>query len=234
MTLPGAIQKPLTTAEIRQIIIFLSYHLNYTPAYLPKVIFAKTAKEFTKYYKQCKEHDEEFVEELNKSTYAFYDHINNVIVFQGFSYVEGNEDSRFIVSLNAVLHEFIHYYQYAAGTYGKYQLFYEGTAELLSCFFTKDYQIDYQIESIIVFNLVMHAVNDNVVDCINWMKKYTVYSNKDVFINGELKTCKKLKRIQLDQLNQIELFEDIPKLLSRYSMSDIKKSLSYVQQLIGL
>lgn len=234
MFLPGAIQKKLTKKEIQQIVSFLSYHLNYSPAYLPTVIFAKTAKEFTKYYRQCKSTDDDFIEELNESTYAFYAHTNNIIVFQGFSYVEGNEDSRFIISLNTVIHEFLHYFQYATGTFGKYRIFFEGIPELLSCFFTNDYQIDYQIESIIIFNLIMHLVNNDEIACINWMKKYLCYSNKDVFIRSELKTCPELRKINLKLLDEINSISTIPEILSRYSINDIQKKLQNVQQIVKL
>jgi hypothetical protein len=224
-----AIQSPLTKAELKELIHFLSHHLGYVPLRVPKVVFCSTAKEFAALYESYKVRDPERVDEINKEANAFYDPTTETIVFQGFSYHEGVEIPKFIIPMSTVVHELIHFFQNATGTYGSYRILYEGTNDLLSCFLMNDFAVDYRDEAAFAFNLIMEISGQDFWKTFEWMKRFTLHSNKNRFVHHEIKACpsfskynprKLLMALDNNNLAAIEN-EDTRNILTRYSLRKI-------------
>lgn len=233
--LKPAIQQPLTKIEVKELVNFLSYHLGYVPVKTPKAHFCKTAKEFTELYEGYKVREPDKIDEINRDCNAFFDHPSDTIVFQGFSYHEGAEIPQFIVPMSTVIHELIHFYQYATGTFGSYRVFYEGTNDILSCFLVNDFSIDYKEEAIFAFSIIMEIVGHDFFAALQWIRTYTLHSNKNKFVHREIKRCpsfskyspQKLLRLLDDEtltvsekLAKIEN-EETRKILTRYPLRRI-------------
>jgi hypothetical protein len=231
--LKQAIQSPLTKAELRELMQFLSYHLGYVPFRLPKMAFCKTAKDFAERFEgyQVREKEEK-IDEINRECGAFYDHPTETIVFQGFSYHEGVEIPRFIVPMSTVIHELIHFFQYATGTFGNYRIFYEGTNDLLSCFLVNDFSIDYKQEAKLAFNLIMEMSDHDFLRSLQWMKTFTLHSDKNRFVHRSLKQCPTFMRYNPKKF--LEILDDeekdpmgridndaVRKVLTKYSLKII-------------
>ena len=234
------IQRPLTRTEINAITQYLSYHLSYTPPKRIKVVFAKTPEQFAKLHGI--EPEFETIDAINQGRPAgFFDHLNDSAVFQGFSYVDGITVDQFIIPMTDVIHEFIHFYQYSAGPFGKWGVLYEGTNELLSCFFVDDYAFDYKEEAIYAFNLIMLINSNNFWDSINWMKRYTTHSSKDDFATRSMLQCEALSKYRpsnlLRWLDNKELHkiknEEVRNLFTKFSEAQIKRLLHKHRQLIS-
>lgn len=185
--LQQALQKSLTKKEVRDLISFLSYHLGYIPNRIPAVHFCATAKEFAELYENYKVKEPELIEEINTECGAFYDHLRETVIFQGFSYHEGIEIPRFIIPMSTVIHEFIHFFQCVTGTFGSYRLFYEGTNDILSVFLSNNFDIYYKEEVVLVFGIIMELVGHNFLSAIQWIRTYTVHSNKNDFVHRQLR-----------------------------------------------
>lgn len=241
-TQPSIIQK-LTRQEVKNIVRFLSYHLGYVPSTVPQVVFAKTASQYAKLlgeYVRTKGDYEDYIDESNKGARAFYAHHSNTIVFQGFSYVEGEEIPQFIIPLSTIIHEFIHFFQYATGPYGSYSILYEGTNEILSCFLGNEYKVDYEKEAVIAFNLVMELSGHDFWEAINWMRKYTLHSDKNGFTHRSIKThptfskykpAKLMKLLEKGDLDQIEN-EEVRSVFTKYSLTKIKQICAANRQIV--
>jgi hypothetical protein len=233
MLLTPAIQKPLTKQEVRDLVQFLSYHLGYVPVTTPTMIFARTAKQYASLYEGYKVQAKELIDEINSDTPAFFDHLNNSIVFQGFSYVNGIDVPQFIIPISTVIHELIHFFQYATGTFGTYRILYEGTNDLLSCFLVNHFDIDYEYEAQYAFNMIMEMTGHNFWSTIQWIRTFTLHSAKNRYVHRCLKQCtsfskyspKKLLTILDDEedtkrLDRIEN-EETRKIFTRYSLRTI-------------
>ena len=229
--LKPAIQQPLTKQELKDLVKFLSYHLGYVPRIQPKAIFCKTAKEFAQLYESFRVKDPEHIEAINNECSAFFDHSGdaNTIVFQGFSYYEGVEMPRFIIPTSYVLHELIHFFQVATGTFGSYRTLYEGISELLCCFLSNDFIISYKKEVMYVFNLAMEINGHDFLKTLQWMKAHTTQSDKNRFAHRSIKQCptfskynpkKLLKALDEDRLDRIANIET-QAVLTRYSLPQI-------------
>lgn len=232
------IQRPLTRAEINKILQFLSYHLNFKPVPKLSMIFAKTPEEFAKLH--GKEPGFTTIEDINNEVPAFFDHNTNTAVFQAFSYVDEIAVPSFIIPMATVIHECIHFFQHASGTYGTWRTMYEGTNEILSCFFTDDYSFDYKQEAVYAFNLAMAINYNDFWEAINWIKKYTVHSDKNKFVHRSIIQSKQfakyrpqtlMQRLDADQLDRIQN-DEIRALLTKYSEGTIKKILHANRQII--
>jgi len=200
---------------------------------MPNMVFAKTAKQYAELYGGYKIKAEEKIDEINRDTPAFFDHLTDTVVFQGFSYVDGVEVPQFFIPMGTVIHELIHFFQYATGTFGTYRIFYEGTNELLSCFLIDDFSIDYRYETQYAFNIIMEINGHNFWDAIQWMRTFTLHSAKNRFVHRSLKQCpafskyspKKLLTILDDEddllrLQRIEN-EETRNIITRYSLRHI-------------
>ena len=233
------IQRPLTRAEITKIVQFLSYHFNYKPRQKLSMIFAKTPKAFAKIYGKepgfMTDHD------INNKVPAFFDQYTNTAVFQAFSYVNGITVPTYIIPMSTVVHECIHFFQYSSGPYGSWRTMYEGTNELLCCFFTDDYQFDYKKEAVYAFNLAMALNRNDFWDAINWIKHYTVHSDKNRFVSRSIiqsgvfpkfRPSNLMRWLDSDQLVKIKN-DDIRALFSKYTEGQIKKMLHTNRQLIN-
>jgi hypothetical protein len=236
------IQRPLTRSEVDDILKYLSYHLSYTPTNKLRVIFTKTPKQFAKLHGAEPDLDLITEDQINQGRPSgFFDHLTNTVVFQGFSYVEGITVSQFVIPMADVIHEIIHFYQYSTGTFGKWQTLYEGTNEILSCFFTDDYSFDYKDEAVYVFNLAMILSNNDFWEAINWMKRYTTHSDKDGFVSRSILQCETLSKYRPSNLMRWLDNKDLQKiknvevrnLFTKYSESKIKKLLHKNRQLIS-
>lgn len=231
--LKPAIQQNLTKQELKDLVKFLSYHLGYVPVKQPRAIFCKTAKDFARLYESFRVRDPDHIDEINRECNAFFDHTGNAdtLVFQGFSYHEGIEIPKFMFPMSTVLHEIIHFFQYATGTYGSYRILYEGINEILSCFLAGDFIIDYKKEALFAFNLVMELNGHDFVSALQWMKTFTVHSNKNRFVHRALKQCptftkynprKLLIALDGDQLDRI-VNPETQAILTRYSLAQMIK-----------
>jgi hypothetical protein len=189
--LKPAIQQPLTKQELKDLVKFLSYHLGYVPIKQPKAIFCKSARAFAQLYESFRVRDPDHIDEINRECNAFFDHTGDAdtLVFQGFSYHEGTEIPQFMFPMATVVHELIHFFQYATGTYGSYRILYEGINDLLAGFFTGEYIIDYREEAAFAFNLIMELNGHDFSKTLQWMKTFTVHSNKNRFVHRALKQC---------------------------------------------
>jgi hypothetical protein len=232
-----AITYPLTKQEVKGLLDFLSHHLSYVPLKTPTVIFAQNAKIYAKLYEgyesRSKEVSQEKIIEINSDTPAFYDHLNELVVFQGFSYREGIEIDRFIIPMATIIHELIHFFQYATGPYGSYRVLYEGANDILSCLLTDDPEIDYKEEVVHAMNLAMALNEQNLSAAIQWMKTLTVHSDKNTFVHRSIRQCpallkynpqKLMKLLDEDRIDKIEN-EETRTLLTRHSLSKIIKML---------
>ena len=239
-----AIQQPLTKQELKDLVKFLSYHLGYVPLKQPKAIFCKTAKEFADLHESFRVRDPEHIAKINSGCRAFFDHTGDAdtLVFQGFSYYEGTEIPQFIFPIGTVLHELMHFFQYATGTYGSYKILYEGINDLLAGFFTNEYDIFYPKEVTYAFNLIMEINEHDFYKAIQWMKTFTVHSNKNRFVHRALKQCatfakynprKLLTDLDRDRLDLIEN-TDTKAVLTRYSLAQIIKLCQKNRPLIEL
>jgi hypothetical protein len=235
------IQRPLTLAQTNEILEFLSYHLNYYPPNKLNVIFAKTPKQFAKLHGKDKNAGLVTSDDINNEVPAFFDHLTNTAVFQGFSYVNGTAVPNFLLPMSTVIHECIHFYQYSSGPFGKWRTLYEGTNEILSCFFTDDYQFDYKDEAIYAYNLILAINNGNFWEAINWMKRYTTHSDKNTFVSRSIlqtaafakyRPTNLMRWLDTDSLQKIKN-EDVRLLFTKYGESQIKKQLHKNRQLIS-
>jgi len=231
-----AIQKPLTKNELKHWVRFLSYHLGYIPVRYPNVHFCKTAKEFAELYESYKIKEPELIEEINNDCGAFFDHTTDTIVFQGFSYHEGVEIPRFIIPMSTVLHELIHFFQYATGTFGSYRLFYEGTNDVLASFLSNNFDIYYDDEVILSFSIIMELVNHDFLSAVQWIRTYTLHSNKNDFVYRQLRHAPSFvkynprKLLTLLDNEELSLSEKIGKIenpetqeiLTKYSLRKIE------------
>jgi hypothetical protein len=233
--LKPAIQQPLTKQEVKELFNFLSYHLGYVPLKMPKAHFCRTAKEFATLYQNYQVHNKELIDEINKECSAFFDPATDTLVFKGFSYHEGIELPQFIFPMSTVIHELLHFFQIATGTYGSYRILYEGTNDIISCFLMNDYSIDYKVEAVFAFNLVMELVGHDFWKALDWMKRFTVHSNKNRFVHREIKQCstfakynprKLLTALDANKLESIANAET-QAVLTRYSL---KRIVSMCQQ----
>jgi hypothetical protein len=236
------IQRALTRSQINEILQFLSYHLGYTPPQKFTIIFAKTPEQFAKLHGT--EPGQTTVEEINSAVPtlpAIFDHGTNTAVFQGFSYVQGLAVPHFIIPMATILHECIHFYQYSAGNFGSWQTMYEGTSEILACFFADDYQFDYKNEVIYSFNLAMIINDNNFWEAMNWIKRYTVHSDKNGFVArsilqtptfAKFRPTNLMRWLDANTLHKIKN-EEIRNLFTKYNLSYIKKQLHKNRQLIS-
>jgi hypothetical protein len=238
--LKPAITAPLTKKEVQGYVQFLSHHLGYAPYKMPKVIFAKTAKEYATLFEgyRVKGLGEQLVHEINAETPAFFDHITDTVVFQGFSYREGVEIDSFVIPVGMIVHELIHFFQFATGTYGSYRVIYEGTNEILSCLLTDDPTIDYTYETVFAMGLAMEINDHDFARAIQWMKTLTTHSNKNRYLHRSIKRCPafvkynptKLLRM-LDSIADEESADTLDKIenpetraiLTRYSLKQVVK-----------
>lgn len=241
-----AIQEPLTKKEIIALVDFLAYHLGYVPKKYPTAIFCKTAKEYAQRYETYKVKEPEVIDEINNEVSAFFDHWTDTIVFQGFSYHESAEIPRFIIPMGTVIHELIHFFQYATGSFGTYSILYEGTNEILAALFVDDFRFDYDREVGFAFNLIMELNGHNIWAAIQWMRVYTLHSHKNRFIHRQMKQSASFSRYQPKKLMSIlegacengDLSkidnEETRKILTRYSLTKIKQLLKTNREVIKL
>lgn len=195
--LKPAIQHPLTKKEVRELVQFLSYHLGYVPLKMPNAHFCRTAKEFATMYQDYQVNATDLIDKINKECSAFFDPRTDTVVFKGFSYHDGIEIRQFIFPMSTVIHELIHFFQIATGTYGSYRVLYEGINEFLSCFLTNDFGLDnhdYKQELVYAFNLVMELMHHDFLSAVDWMKRFTVSSNKNRLVYHEIKQCTSLAK----------------------------------------
>lgn len=236
--LKPAITAPLRKDEVRDLVNFIAHHLGYVPLKIPRVIFAKSAKYYANLYKgyvtRSKELSQEQIVEINSETPAFFDHLNDTVVFQGFSYVEGAEIDTFVIPMSTVVHEIIHFFQYATGTFSSYRVLYEGTNDILSCLLTDDPEhIDYPEEAVFAMSLAMEINQHNFFQAVQWMKTFTTHSDKNGFVHRSIRQCpslakynpsKLMKMLDASNLDKIDN-EETRAILSRYSLGKIKKLL---------
>ena len=132
-----------------------------------------------------------------------------------------------------ILHELIHFFQCATGTYGSYRVLYEGANDILSCLLTDDPEIDYKEEVVHAMNLAMALNEQNLSAAIQWMKTLTVHSDKNTFVHRSIRQCpallkynpqKLMKLLDEDRIDKIEN-EETRTLLTRHSLSKIIKML---------
>ena len=191
--LKAAITAPLTKAEVKGLMQFLSHHLGYVPVKTPTVVFAKSAKEYANLYEnwntRTKDLTKEQIEETNNDAVAYFAHETDTVVFQAFSYVDGKEIETFVMPISLVLHELIHFFQYATGSFGSYRTFYEGTNDILSCMLADDPVIDYKDEARYAMSLAMEINNHDLMAAIQWMKTWTTHSTKNDFVHRSVKQC---------------------------------------------
>ena len=196
--LKAAITAPLTKTEIKGLMQYLSHHLGYVPRKNTTVIFAKTAQQYADLYEnwktRTKDLTDEQIEEINSDTPAYFDHLTDTAVFQGFSYVEGTEIGTFVITMSTILHELIHFFQYSTGSYGSYRTMYEGTNDILSCMLTDDVIIDYKDEASHAMSLAMEINGHDLISAVQWMKTYTVHSDKNDFVHRSIKQCRTFSR----------------------------------------
>jgi len=248
------IRRKLTAYEVNTILDFLTYHFSYDglQGYRPEIVYAKTAKEFATYYQQYKTMTPEIIHDVNKSTTAFFDHTADPmrIVFAAFSYIKDKriEVPQFVIPMATVIHEFIHFIQYYSGGWGSWKLFYEGVPEVLSMFFTNDYENnDYKNETVLLFNLLMAASDDDVMQVINWMRRYITHSNKNIFVYNVLQYSNAFyRRDAYRLLNTVNSFVQKPgkfdkiknkklkELLTQYKHADMKLHLTRAYKTIFL
>lgn len=258
MIIKPAIQAPLTAKEVKELVNFLSYHLGYAPNKVPNVIFCKTAKQFARLFADYKSKEPDRIDEINRNVGSFFDHTNDTVVFKGFSYLDGIEVPEFIIPMNTVIHELIHFFQIATGTYGTSRVMYEGTNEILSAFFTDDLRFDYKKEVLCAFNLIMELNDHNFWAALQWMRTYTLHSHKNRFVYREIKQCSTLSRYSpskllkildapipedtvaysdakavVDALNKIDN-DETRKILTRYTLPKIKTILKLNREVIKL
>lgn len=236
--LKPAITAPLRKNEVRDLVHYVSHHLGYAPLKMPRVVFATSAKSYANLYKgyvtRSKEISQEQVVEINNSTPAFFDHITDTIVFQGFSYVDGAEIDTFLVPMPTVIHEIIHFFQYATGTFGSYRVLYEGTNDIISCLLTDNPEhIDYPEEAVFAMSLAMEINQHDFFRALQWMKTFTTHSDKNGFVYRSIRQCatlskynpsKLLKMLDESKLDKIDN-EETRELLTRYSLGRLKKLL---------
>ena len=250
MIIKPAIQERLTPKEVRDLVDFLSYHLGYAPKKYPKAVFCKTAKQFAQLYETYKIKEPDKIDEINKEVSAFFDHTNDTIVFQGFSYHESVEIPQFVLPMGVVIHELIHFFQYATGTFGTSRIMYEGTNEILSAFFVDDFRFDYNKEVLYAFNLIMELNKHNFWAALQWMRTYTLHSHKNRFVYRAIKQCTTLSRYSPSKLLRIldadsdaktgkgDLHEidndETRKILTRYKLPRIKTILKLSREVIKL
>jgi len=233
--LKPAITAPLTKQEIKGLMQFISHHLGYAPLKMPKVIFARSAEEYAKIYEnyqqKSKELSEELIDEINSDTLAFFDHLTDSAVFQAFSYKDGVEIDSFVIPMGTVVHELIHFFQYATGTFGSYSVMYEGTNEILSCILTDASSLDYKEESVYAMSIAMEINDHDFFRAIQWMKTFTTHSNKNSFVHRSIKQCpsfskydprKLMKLLEENKFDKIEN-EETRAILKRYSVPRILK-----------
>jgi hypothetical protein len=233
--LKAAVTAPLTKAEVKGIMKFLSHHLGYVPVKTPTVIFAKTAKQYADLYEnwkiRTKDLTDQQIEEINTETPAYFDHLTDTAVFQGFSYVEGNEIGAFVTPMSTILHELIHFFQYATGTFGSYRTIYEGTNDILSCMLVDDPSIDYKHEASYAMSLAMEINGHDLISAVQWMKTCTTHSDKNDFVYRSIKQCPAFSRYDPRKLmsildeNRVDKIknEKIRTILTRYGNARVVK-----------
>lgn len=235
------IQRPLTRKQINEILQFLSYHLNYVPPNKLNMVFAKTPEQFAKLHGKEPLAGLNTSDEINRVVPAFFAHEINTAVFQGFSYVAGIAVPNFLIPMSTIIHECIHFYQYSSGTYGTWRTMYEGTNELLSCFFTDDYQFDYKLEAVYAFNLAMAINYENFWEAINWIKHYTTHSDKNTFVTRSIlqtpiftkfRPTNLMRWLDANTLHKIKN-EEVRALLTKRGEAQIKNLLHKNRQLIA-
>lgn len=233
--LKPAITTPLSKQEVKGLMQFLSHHLGYVPVKTPTVIFAKNAEEYAKLYEnyqlKSKELSEELINEINSDTPAFFDHLTDSAVFQAFSYKEGVEIDTFIIPMGTILHELIHFFQYATGTFGTYRVMYEGTNDILSCLLADDTTIDYKQEAVYAMSLAMEISGHDFFQAIQWMKTFTTHSDKNSFVHRSIKQCASFSKynprrimrlLEEDKIEKIEN-EETRLALKRYTIARMTK-----------
>jgi hypothetical protein len=196
---------------------------------MPKACFCSTAKQFANLYESYHVNNVDRIDEINNEVDAFYDPASTTVVFKGFSYHEGIEIPKFIFPMSTVIHELLHFFQIATGTYGSYRILYEGTNDILSCFLMNDFSIDYELEATYAFNLIMELVGHDFWKALDWMKRFTVHSNKNRFVHREIKQCptfakynprKLLTALDANKLDSIENAET-QAVFTKYSLRRI-------------
>ena len=233
--LKPAITSPLTKQEIKGIIQYVSHHIGYVPIKVPTVIFASSAKKyanlFENYETRSKELNQEKIAEINSKTAAFFDHLKDNVVFQGFSYRDGTEIDTFVIPMSTIVHEFIHFFQYATGTFGSYKIMYEGTNDILSCMLADDPSIDYKEEAVYAMGLAMEINEHDFFRAIQWMKTFTTHSDKNSFVHRSIKQCaafskydprRLMRLLENNRLDKIEN-EETRLILKRYNIQRIVK-----------
>ena len=236
----SVIKDRLSKSELKQLVKFLSYHLNFIPYSLPSIKIAKTARQFAQAWFDYKTMTPQYIEEVNSSYDAFYDHTTRQIVFQGFAYVDKTEiPDIYVIPMSTVIHELIHFFQFESGGYGSYQFLYEGTNELFSAFLTGDFAIDYPNETIHAFSLAMEVNDHDFFSAINWIRRFTVHSDKNQFVKRALRNSSLFSKYQpTNFLKKVD--EDITQLkneeviacLRRYRLSRIRELLNRNRPLI--
>lgn len=223
------IQNPLTKTEVRELVRFLSYHLGYVPATVPRVKFVKSKDKFASIFQGYKVKTPDLVDEINRECGVFYDHPTNTIVIAAYTYTDGKELPVFILTIGTMLHELIHFFQYSTGTFGTYRILYEGTNDFISSFLANDFNIDYKKEVVYSFNLIMELTGHDFWEAFQWMRVWTLHSDKNKFVHRSIKQCpsfskynprKLLKLLDDDHLDKIEN-EDTKKIFTRYSLRSI-------------
>ena len=175
--------------------IFLCLDLNKSP----KVIFTSNENKIAELYNDP---------ETTHYGRAFYDEINNLVVFDAKRYdkksstlylkIEYNnlKDSdidippyKYIIPLSDIYHELIHSVQYQYGVYDSTDMV-EATDDLLSYFITGQYNIDYKKESMSIWYIAKYILNlnrnrfyvfirDSIVDS-NFASEYYMTNKKFV------------------------------------------------------
>ncbi len=165
----------------------------------PKVIFTSNENKIALIY-----------DDINTTNYgrAFYDEINNLIVFDARRYDKKSESFhlknsydeikqlngnltqyKYIIPLSDIYHELIHSVQYQYGVY-EYTDMVEATDELLSYFITGQYNIDYKKEVIALWYVAKYIlklnrnrfyvfIRDSIVDS-NFSAEYYMTNKKFV------------------------------------------------------
>jgi len=239
--LTQSVQRPLTKQEVKEVVKFVSYHLNYVPLTEFNVEFVKSAKEYADWYEGYKVRTPEHIDEINKDIPCFFDQTTNTAVMQAFNYIDGIVVPVFVYPMATIVHECIHFFQYATSTsVGTWKVMYEGTNEVLSCFLMNDDVFDYEKEAQYAFNLIMELCAHDFMDAIIWMKRYTVHSNKNGFVERSIKQCPTfskfrprnlLRWLDNNQLGRIK--NDAARaIFTKYGMYQIKQMIHANHELI--
>lgn len=223
------IQEPLARKELQELVYFLSHHLGYVPSKIPKLIFVKSAKKFAEIYEGYKVKNTDRVDEINRECNVFFDHPTDTIVFAAYSYHEGKEIPVFVLPMVTMIHELIHFFQYSTGTFGTYRILYEGTNDLLAGFLVNDFKIDYKQEATYAFNLIMEMNDHDFWRSLQWMRTWTLHSDKNRFVHRSMKQCPMFQKYNPKKLltaldnNALSTIEnpDTQAVFRRYSLKRI-------------